>query len=521
MLDNFFKPESVAVIGASREAGKVGYELFKNLLEHKFPGPVYPVNPKADEILGLKAYKSVTEIPGKVDLAAIVVPAKFTPSVIQECGKMNVNSVIIISAGFKESGSAGTKLEQEIAQYTQKMNIRVLGPNCLGLIDTHGNLNASFAQGMPSKGEIAFFSQSGALGTAVLDWAIDRNIGLSKFISLGNKMDICESDLIEALANDPKTSVILGYIEGVKDGRRFIDIASDVTKKKPVVIMKSGSTAAGAKAASSHTGTLAGSDNAFQAAFKQCGVIRAQSIAELFNFALTMAYQPLPKGNRLAIITNAGGPGIIAADACEKSSLTMAGFQRKTTEKLRNSLPPTAAIYNPVDVIGDAKSDRYISALEAVEGDENTDAVLVLMSPQAMTEPIKTAQGIIDRFKGSQKPVLTSLLGGASLKEGIELLEKNKIPNFSDIGQAITSLDAAFKQYSWENTPVQQEQNKIEIDEGKVKEILKRAEHMSENTLTGKDAMAVLSEYGFLVPEMGFAETGRDAIKLANQIGYP
>jgi acetyl coenzyme A synthetase (ADP forming)-like protein len=521
MLDNFFNPNSVAVIGASREPGKVGYELLKNLQENGFPGNIYPVNPRAVEILGLKAYGSVTDVPNQIGLAVIVVPARFTPSVIEDCGKRGIDSAIIISAGFKEAGLEGSKLEQEVAQCASKFNMRVLGPNCLGIIDTGSRLNASFARGMPSKGNIAFFSQSGALGTAVLDWAIEGDIGFSRFISLGNKMDISESDLLEALADDLNTNVILGYIEGVKDGRAFMKAATDATRKKPVIILKSGSTAAGARAASSHTGTLAGSENAFRAAFKQCGVIRATSIESLFDYALVMAHQPLPEGNRLAIVTNAGGPGIIAADACEKSELSMASFQIETVENLRSSLPPTAALYNPIDVIGDAKADRYISALQGVQTDKNTDMVLVLLTPQAMTEPVVTAQAMIDTFSNGSKPVVASFMGGSGVRDGADTLRKGRIPNYPNPERAISALEAASRYSRWKNDPIQYEEERLSVDNRKVSEILKRAEHQSENTLIGHDAMEVLSEYGFAVPKTGLAETGSEAVAVADEIGYP
>jgi len=521
MLENFFRPESVAVIGASREAGKVGYELLKNLIDNSFTGAIYPVNPKADEILGLTAYPDIGDVPYHVDLAVIVVPARFVPSIIENCGKKGIDSAIIISAGFKEAGSAGGKIEAEVWEQAQRFNMRILGPNCLGLINTEANLNASFAAGMPPKGKIAFFSQSGALGTAILDWAIDRRIGLSKFVSLGNKIDISESDLLTALVDDPNTNVILGYIEGVKDGRAFMEAAAKTTRKKPVIIVKSGSTAAGAKAASSHTGTLAGSENAFQAAFKQCGVIRAPTIEALFDYALVLAYQPLPEGNKLAIVTNAGGPGILAADACEKSELAMANFQQETIERLRNSLPPTAAIYNPVDVIGDAKADRYLSAMENTQIDENTDAMLVLLTPQAVTEAAATAEIISDISLKSGKCVLASFMGGASVKGGIDVLEKNEIPNYPNPERAVAALEAASKYSVWKNSDPPLWEDKLLVDREKIAEILSRAKYQSENTLIGEDAMAVLSEYGITVPKMGFAETGREAVALAEEIGYP
>ena len=518
MLNNFFRPDSVAVIGASREPGKVGHELLKNLLENGFPGDLYPVNPKAGEVLGLKVYRSVADVPNRIGLAVVVVPAQFTPAVIEDCGKKGIDSAIIVSAGFKEAGSTGAKLEQEVSRQAKQFSMRVLGPNCLGIVDTESGLNASFAAGMPSKGKLSFFSQSGALGAAILDWAIDREIGLSKFVSLGNKMDISESDLLTALADDPNTNVILGYIEGVKDGRAFMEAAANATKKKPVIIVKSGSTAAGAKAASSHTGTLAGSENAFQAAFKQCGVIRAPTIEALFDYALVMAYQPLTVGNRLGIVTNAGGPGIIAADACERSELTMASFQQETIENLRSSLPPTAAIYNPVDVIGDAKVDRYLSALQNVENDKNTDAILVLLTPQAMTETVATAEAIIDISSSGSKPVLTSFMGGAGVKDGIDTLGKGGIPNYPYPERAIAALEAASKYFNWKNAAPRQKEAEIPVDKEKIGEILARAKHQSEHTIIGQDAMEVLSEYGFTVPQMGFAETGSEAVALAEEM---
>ncbi|MFC1712951.1 acetate--CoA ligase alpha subunit [Candidatus Poribacteria bacterium] len=521
MLDNFFRPDSVSVIGASREPGKVGYEILKNLIENGFTGGIYPVNPRASEILGLKAYPSVADVPDQIGLAVVAVPAQFTPAVIEDCGEKGINSVIIISAGFKEAGLTGSKLEQEVLQLTEKFNMRVLGPNCLGVVDTESGLNASFAAGMPAKGKISFFSQSGALGTAILDWAIDRGIGLSKFVSLGNKMDISEADLLTALAGDPNTNVILGYIEGVKDGRAFMEAAADTTRKKPVIIVKSGSTAAGAKAASSHTGTLAGSEKAFQAAFKQCGVIRAPTMEALFDYALIMAYQPLPENNRLAIVTNAGGPGIIAADACERSELTMANFQQETMGNLRSSLPPTAAIYNPVDVIGDAKVDRYLSALQNVERDENTDAILVLLTPQAMTESVATAKAIADISSRSNKPVLTSFMGGAGVKDGIDTLGKGGIPNYPYPERAIAALEAASKYSKWKSVAPRQKETGIPVDREKIGKILARAKHQSEHTIMGQDAMAVLSEYGFVTPKIGFAETGSEAVALAEEMGYP
>ncbi|MBI3399487.1 MAG: CoA-binding protein, partial [Deltaproteobacteria bacterium] len=414
MLDSFFKPKSVAVIGASREEGKTGNSILANLINNKlalagppsngsiggskrgFPGKIFPVNPKASEILGLQTFSSLENIDSAIELAIIVIPPKLISSVLDECAKKGINAAIVISAGFKETGAEGARLEREIASKAKKLGIRLLGPNCLGLIDTNSMLNASFAKGMPPKGRIAFFSQSGALCTAILDWAIGANVGFSKFISLGNKADLSEIDLLEYLADDDETSVILGYLEGIENGRAFMDIAKNTVKKKPVILIKAGGTGAGARAASSHTGTLAGSDKAFHAAFLQAGIIRAMTIEELFDYAILFAEQPLPEGNRLAIITNAGGPGIIAADCVENTKgIEMAQFSSDALGNLRQKLPPTAGIFNPVDVIGDAKSDRYKDALDIVLNDNNVDAGLVLLTPQAMTDVDIIAQVIV------------------------------------------------------------------------------------------------------------------------------
>jgi len=441
MLEHFFRPKSVAVIGASREPGKVGNVVVRNLKRYGFDGEIYPINPRATEILGLKVYPTVMDVDGSIDLAVIVVPASIVPNAITECGEKGIDAATIISAGFKEAGVEGSRLEREVAETARRFGIRVLGPNCLGLINTITNLNASFAADMPRRGNIGFFSQSGALCTAVMDWAREAEVGFSQFISLGNKMDLSESELLTFLAEDDDTAVILGYIEGVKNGTAFLAAARAAAMKKPVLIFKSGVTAAGVRAASSHTGTLAGSENAFHAAFKKCGVIRAESFEELFDAAIAFAYQPLPKESRLAVITNAGGPGIIAADACERSSLSMATFAPTTIEKLRDKLPKTAALYNPIDVIGDAKADRYGDVLAAVAEDDNVDMILVVLTPQAMTEVETTANEISDISAMRKKTIATSLMGGYRVESGIRVLVEEQVPNYSSPERAIKALD--------------------------------------------------------------------------------
>ena len=520
MLEHFFRPKSVAVIGASREPGKVGNVVVRNLKRYGFTGEIYPINPRATEILGLKVYPTVMDVDDTIDLSVIVVPASIVPNAITECGEKGIDAAIIISAGFKEAGVEGSILEREVAETAQRFGIRVLGPNCLGLINTSTNLNASFAADMPRRGNIGFFSQSGALCTAVMDWAREAEVGFSQFISLGNKMDLSESELLTFLAEDDDTAVILGYIEGVKDGAAFLSAARVAAMKKPVLIFKSGVTAAGARAASSHTGTLAGSENAFHAAFKKCGVIRAESFEELFDAAIAFAYQPLPKEARLAVITNAGGPGIIAADACERSSLSMATFAPTTIEKLRDKLPKTAALYNPVDVIGDAKADRYGDALAAVAEDDNVDMILVILTPQAMTEVETTANEISDISTMRLKTITTSLMGGYRVESGIRVLSEDQVPNYSSPERAIKALDTMARYRAWREQP-QPEFITFEVSTNTVADILKKAKEAGQSHLSGSDPMDIISAYGFSVPKSGLADTSDEAVALAEQIGYP
>ncbi|MFQ6111799.1 MAG: acetate--CoA ligase family protein, partial [Nitrospinota bacterium] len=397
MLEKFFNPASVAILGASNEEGKVGHAVMKNMVESGYGGRLHPVNPRADSVQGLKACGSLQEIEGGVDLAVFVIPPAAILKTIEELRGKGTDAAIVISAGFKETGTDGAALERELVRKAKEIGVRILGPNCLGLIDTHSRVNASFAAAVPPRGNVSIFSQSGAILTAMLDWAATNDVGVSKIISLGNEADLTEVEFLEFLGSDPTTEVILGYIEGLRDGRAFMEAAKKVSHSKPIIMIKGGGTAAGSRAASSHTGSLAGFDAAYDAAFRQCHVIRARTVMELFNMALGFAYQPLPEGPNLAIITNAGGPGIMASDACERLNLPMASFEKATVEELAKHLPPVANLYNPVDVIGDARADRYERALDAVLADPGVDGVLVLLTPQEMTEVERTAE-VIGRF---------------------------------------------------------------------------------------------------------------------------
>ena len=424
MLRAFFEPAAVAVIGASTNPEKLGYAVLNNLLKGGYTGrgQVYPINPKAKEILGQPAYPSVLNVPHPIDLAVIVLPYLYVPNVLRECGQKGIPAAVVISAGFREVGVEGLKREQELIAIARKFNIRLIGPNCLGVIDTFTPLNATFAADRPPSGPLAFMSQSGALGTAILDLAQAGRFGLSKFVSLGNKADVNEVDLLRAWAEDEQTRVILIYNEELSNGQEFIRVARQVTWLKPVVAIKSGVTQAGSRAVSSHTGSLAGSEQAYQAAFKQAGVLKAEQMESLFDMALALGYQPLLQGDRIAIITNAGGPGILATDALERAGLTLAPFKPETTRLLQQQLPEAASAANPVDLLGDALADRYCFALEVVASDPNVDGLLAVLTPQAMTEIEATAKAVSAIASTVDKPVLGCFMGEARVAAGIDIL---------------------------------------------------------------------------------------------------
>ena len=520
MLEYFFSPKTVAVVGASREEGKVGHDLFKNLVRYGYKGKIYPVNPHTDNILGIKTYTALKEIPDKIDLAVIVVPAPYVGKTIDECIEKGIDSVIVISAGFKESGIDGAARERELYQKIKQHSIRMLGPNCLGLIDTQSALNASFAADMPAHGNIAFFSQSGALCTSILDWAVNECIGFSKFISMGNKTDIDEVDLIKAIENDAQTKVVLIYLEGVKNGAEFINAAKKITKIKPMIVVKSGGTTAGAKAASSHTGTLAGSENAFDAAFKQSGILRAKTIEELFDYARIFSFQQLPKGPHIALITNAGGPGIVAADTVERSKLKMASFSKDTIDTLRSFLPDMANVYNPVDVLGDAKTDRYKFVIEKVVEDPNVDTVLIILTPQAMTEIEKTAEVITEISNRTDKPIVTSFMGGKRIENSLKIMCQRKVPNYSFPERAVSAIEAMYKYTLWQKRPAPKAKI-FDVQKENVVSFLAKMKQTGRQHLNEEEARQVISAYGFRIPKSILAASEPEAVKVAEEIGYP
>ena len=520
MLEKFFSPKSVAVIGASRDPEKLGYAVLDNIIKAGFKGKLYPINRKADEILGLKAYPSVKDISDHVDLAIIVIPGRFVLSALEECGQKKIPSVVIISAGFREAGREGLEQELKLVEIARKYDMRIIGPNCLGVINTNSPLNATFAAGMPAGGPIAFMSQSGALGTAVLDMAMAGHIGFSKFVSLGNKADVSEIDLMDAWGNDEDSRVILMYVEGVPDGQKFIETAKRVTRKKPVVAIKSGVTASGSRAVSSHTGSLAGSEAAYKAAFNQAGIIRATSMEALFDYARAFAYQPLLKGDRIAIVTNAGGPGILATDALEHVNLRIPRLGQETTEKLMAKLPGAASAANPVDVLGDALADRYEHALRLVLDDPVVDGVIVIVTPQAMTEIEEIAHAVGRMAQASTKPVLGCFMGKSRIAVGIDALWQYGVPNYPYPERAAAALGAM--------SDYRQEQERrifgivpIDVDKAPVRELFDRVRAEGRVSIGDAEAWDVLKAYGFAVPNSRLAHSPEEAVEIADEFGYP
>ncbi|BCO09185.1 acyl-CoA synthetase [Desulfolithobacter dissulfuricans] len=518
-LEKLFAPGSVAVIGASRTPGKVGYDILKNLVESGFGGPIVPVNPAGGEILGQKVYKRLADYDQTVDLVVIVLPSQLVLEAAREAVAKGAGGVVVISAGFKEVGDEGRKREKELADIVRRGGARMLGPNCLGLINTATHLNASFAGRMPEPGSIAVFSQSGALCTAMLDMAAQRHLGLSKLVSIGNKADITEVDLLRALADDEDTSVIVGYLEDISSGDHFVKAAERACLKKPVILLKSGTTAAGRKAAASHTGVLAGAETAYGAAFKRSGVCRADTFDALFDYATALDMQPLPRGKRVLIITNAGGPGTMAADAVEKIGLEVAVLDRNTTTALRARLPASASVGNPVDVLGDADPDRYVAALEAAQEDESVDAILVLLTPQAMTKPVETARAIAASLDGS-KPVLASFMGGKDVLPGRQELAAAGLPDYESPERAVSALKAMYDYNVWRRRPPRQV-TRYPVNRRRVERIISRRQRTGQLQLSEVKSKDILKAYGFHIMDGSLAGSVNEAIEIARFIGFP
>lgn len=429
-FNKLFNPGVVAAIGASNRVGSVGYSLIKNLKEGDFRGKIYPVNIKHSKILGEKAYKNVKEVPEKIDLAVIATPAPTVVSVVEECGKAGIESLVIITAGFNEMGAEGQKRYEELEVLVKKYNLRIIGPNCLGIIRPSTGLNASFATKMPLKGQIALISQSGAICTSILDWSVDQNVGFSYFLSIGAMVDVDFADLIDYFATDPSTRCILIYMESIKNARRFISAARAFARQKPIIVLKSGRSNEGAQAAQSHTGAMAGNDAVFNAAFRRAGIIRVDTVAQLFHMAKGLAMQQLPKGSNLAIITNAGGPAVLATDYLVKNGGTLAGLSPQLIENLNSFLPTHWSHGNPIDVLGDAGPDKYKRAIEACLKEEQIHGLLVIFTPQGVSDPAEIARIIVDLNKNTSKTIIASWMGETDVEEAREILEQGQIPNY-------------------------------------------------------------------------------------------
>jgi acetyltransferase len=520
MLEMFTEPRGVAVVGASTSPEKLGYQVLNNVIQYGYEGAIYPINPTAPEILGRKAYASVLDVPDPVDLAVLLVPNKAVPGVLEQCGQRGLKGAVVITAGFREVGPQGRALEQQVIEIIKRYGMRLIGPNVLGIIDTVCKLNASFAAGMPRRGRIAFMSQSGALCTSILDLALGQGIGFSRFYSIGNKADINELDLVRAWAEDPETRAIMGYLEGITKGPEFMSVAQEVTRHKPIIAIKSGTTSAGSKAVSSHTGTLAGSEAAYDAAFRQCGIIRAGSVQDLFDYAQAFARQPMIQSDAIAVITNAGGPGIMASDAIERAGLRLAGLAVETKQKLQANLPPAASVANPVDVLGDALADRYAMAIDTVLADPNVSALMVVLTPQTMTQIPETAAALGSASKKYGKPVFGAFMGDAAIRKGVEVLRSHDVPNYQVPERAVAAIAAMWRYRQWLNTPPLKVEE-LPADREKIRQIFARVRGEGRVTIGDSEAREVLEAYGIPLPKSVLAATAEEAVAAAEAIGYP
>lgn len=520
MLTEIFAPCSVAVIGASPDAHRIGHTVLKNLLDYGYTGKLFPIHPRATEILGQHAYASVLDVPEPIELAVVAIPADQILPVVDACGRKGVRGLIVLAAGFSEVGSEGRELERQLQAKVRAYGMHMIGPNSMGVIDTQSRLNASFAASTPNPGSVALISQSGAICSAILDWSSSHGLGFSHVVSLGNKSDIDEVALLQIWGSDPRNRVILAYLEDIRDGPTFMAVAREVTRSTPVIAIKSGTTGAGARAASHHTGSLAGSEQAYAAAFAQSGIIRARTISELFDLAMLFAYQPLIQGNRVAILTNSGGIGIVAADAIEHSGLTMASLSPLTIAQLQRNLPAAASVYNPIDLLGDARHDRYQLGLAALLADANVDGVIVLLTPQAQTEPVETAEVISTIAATATKPVVVCFLGGASLEPAVALLRRNAIPSYSFPERAVQSLASMYHYVERQRQPIPRYRH-IEVASSPLRLLLQGVRAAGRVELNESEVRTLLTAYGLRLPESYLARSPEEAVQLGTKLGLP
>ncbi len=523
-LKNIFEPKSIAVIGASVTIGSVGNAVFSNILQSNFQGAVYPVNPKYNSVMSVKAYAEVTYIPYPIDLAVICVPRNAVENVMKQCAEKGVKGIVVITAGFKEIGGAGKKLEDEIIAIANKHDIALIGPNVLGIINTQKeiSLNANFALKMPRAGNVAIISQSGAIGVVALDYAHQHDLGISKFVSIGNKAVIDESDVLEYLIDDDATKIVTMYAEDIGHPAKFFEMANKANaKRKPIIIIKNGTSVRGAIATHSHTGALSSSDTAYDALFAQCGVIRVETLAQLFEYAKGFTSLVQPRGNRIVVITNGGGMGVIATDSAERNGLEMTTFEPDTIEALKKALPPTANIHNPVDIIGDADAQRLNNVLSIIKKDKNADAIIVSILPTSETDMDAIAANLCDFAKANpDMPILANLMSLEPEPSFEQLLEKAGIPNFDFPETDIRVLAAMIKYYEWIKLP-HVEVTKFEVNKNEVRKVLDTIIKEKRIHLSEPESYKILGAYGMKAVDYRFAENWDNTIIAADQIGYP
>ncbi|MBP9041493.1 MAG: acetate--CoA ligase family protein [Anaerolineaceae bacterium] len=518
-LSPFFNAAGVAVIGASSNPQKLSYGILKNLIHSTYQGEVYPVNPGSKEILGRRCYAHISEVPDPVELAVLVVPAPVTPQTLEDCGKRGIKAAIIISGGFKEVGESGTDLEKECLEIARRYGMRLIGPNCVGTMCMRTGLNTTFIYGVPDTGGIGFLSQSGAVCGGVIDMVLGKKIGFSHFISMGNEADVTETDLIEYLGEDPSTRVIAAYVEQIRDGRRFLEVARKVSRVKPIVLLKAGRSGAGARAVSSHTGSLAGSYTAYQTAFKQAGVIEVQNWSELFDVAIAFDFQPIPAGRRAVIITNAGGPAAITSDALANNGLLLEDLEEATKVELRKHLNPAAQVSNPVDMLGGVDGPMYGMAVSTLMKDKNVDIILPILVPHALTNSVEVAQAIIDASKTGSKPVLPVFMGDQSVAEARITLQGNRLPMYVYPETPALVLRNMLTYAEWRSQQTEGVHVLHDIRVEPVQKILDDAQ--KAGSLGEAQTRPLLEAYGIPVVRGGFAASAAEAAHLFDEIGGP
>lgn len=530
-LDVIFSPKSVAVIGATEKAGSVGRTILWNLISNSFGGTIFPVNPKRNSVLGIKAYPSIKDVPESVDLAVIVTPARTVPDIVRDCVATGVQGAIIISAGFKEIGEEGVALEKQILAEARRGNMRIIGPNCLGVMSPLTGLNATFASSMARSGSVGFISQSGALLTSILDWSFRENVGFSAFVSVGSMLDVDWGDLIYYLGDDPKTKSIVIYMETIGDARSFLSAAREVALTKPIIVIKPGRTEAAAQAAASHTGSLTGSDEVLAAAFRRSGVMRVNTIDELFNMAEVLAKQPRPQGPKLTIVTNAGGPGVLATDALISGGGELTELSEELKAELDAFLPLHWSHSNPIDILGDAEPERYQKTIEIAANDPNSDGLLVVLTPQAMSDPTQTAyalKSMFDRPAGYPygKPVLASWMGGDDVDAGEKILNQGNIPTFDFPDTAVKMFNYMWRYqrrlkslYETPTLPLETEESVAR--QAEISDMIRHIRESGRTILTEYESKLVLSAYGIPTVETRLARSRDEAVQMAEAMGYP